>query len=182
MPESPYSVFEIQPEWVLESEALGSKEKFWYRAKPGEAEWLFKFPQPNTGSKALKEPSHALRTIWCSMPLSAILIATTRTCEYSKNALEIIGKAPWLQPSTMPPLWGANWWTPWKVNAASVCSVKNVSAPTLKKATVLSTGILPTSAGSVLWSLSGMLRQRTLIFCVQPWCDSDGSTEQNWRV
>lgn len=49
MPESPYSVFEIQPEWVLESEALGSKEKFWYRAKPGEAEWLFKFPQPNTG-------------------------------------------------------------------------------------------------------------------------------------
>lgn len=45
----PYSIFEIQPEWVLEPEALGSKEKFWYRAKEGEAEWLFKFPQPNTG-------------------------------------------------------------------------------------------------------------------------------------
>jgi hypothetical protein len=44
-----YTVFEIEPEWVLEPEALGSKEKFWYRAKDGEPEWLFKFPQSNTG-------------------------------------------------------------------------------------------------------------------------------------
>jgi hypothetical protein len=49
MAEPPYIVFEIQPEWVLEQEALGSKEKFWYRAKDDEPEWLFKFPQPNTG-------------------------------------------------------------------------------------------------------------------------------------
>jgi hypothetical protein len=49
MPEPPYTIFDIQPEWVLEPEALGSKEKFWYRAKDDEAEWLFKFPQPNTG-------------------------------------------------------------------------------------------------------------------------------------
>ena len=48
MPE-PYSIFKIQPEWVLEQEAMGSKDKFWYRAKLGEADWLFKFPQPNTG-------------------------------------------------------------------------------------------------------------------------------------
>lgn len=45
----PYSIFEIQPEWVLEPEGMGSKEKFWYRVKDGEPEWLFKFPQPNTG-------------------------------------------------------------------------------------------------------------------------------------
>ena len=45
----PYPIFEIQPEWVLETEGMGSKEKFWYRAKDGEPEWLFKFPQPNTG-------------------------------------------------------------------------------------------------------------------------------------
>lgn len=49
MPGAPYSIFEIQPEWVLETEGMGSKEKFWYRAKDGEPEWLFKFPQPNTG-------------------------------------------------------------------------------------------------------------------------------------
>lgn len=48
MPEA-YSIFEIQPEWVLEQEAMGSKDNFWYRAKDGELEWLFKFPQPNTG-------------------------------------------------------------------------------------------------------------------------------------
>lgn len=44
-----YTIFEIKPEWVLEPEAMGSKDKFWYRAKEGEAEWLFKFPQPKTG-------------------------------------------------------------------------------------------------------------------------------------
>ncbi len=44
-----YVVFEIQPEWVLETEALGSKAKFWYRRKQEESPWLFKFPQPNTG-------------------------------------------------------------------------------------------------------------------------------------
>jgi hypothetical protein len=49
MPEPPYTIFDIQPQWVLEPEALGSKEKFWYRVKDGEPEWLFKFPQSNTG-------------------------------------------------------------------------------------------------------------------------------------
>ncbi len=49
MPDSAYSVFEIQPEWVRVLEGMGSKEKFWYRAQEGEPEWLFKFPQPNTG-------------------------------------------------------------------------------------------------------------------------------------
>jgi HipA-like C-terminal domain len=49
MPQPPYKVIEIQPEWVVESEALGSKAKFWYRANDGEPEWLFKFPQENTG-------------------------------------------------------------------------------------------------------------------------------------
>ncbi len=45
----PPKIFEILPDQVLEPEALGSKQKFWYRAKQGEPEWLFKFPQPNTG-------------------------------------------------------------------------------------------------------------------------------------
>jgi hypothetical protein len=45
----PYKVLEIHPEQVLEPEALGSKEKFWCRPKEGPPDWLFKFPQPNTG-------------------------------------------------------------------------------------------------------------------------------------
>ena len=49
MPE-PYEIHEVQPEWMLRPEAMGSKTKFWYR-RPGEQkrDWLFKFPQPNTG-------------------------------------------------------------------------------------------------------------------------------------
>jgi hypothetical protein len=41
-------VLEIQPNWVLEPEALGTKEKFWCRGTD-KADWLFKKPRPNTG-------------------------------------------------------------------------------------------------------------------------------------
>jgi len=74
MPQPRYSVFEIQPEWVLESEALGSKVKFWYRAKDGEPEWLFKFPQPNTGQhwseKIAAEVAASLRTLHAQVQLA----------------------------------------------------------------------------------------------------------------
>jgi HipA-like C-terminal domain len=45
----PYPIIEIQPDWVLEEEAMGSKEKFWFRKEDDTPDWLFKFPQPNTG-------------------------------------------------------------------------------------------------------------------------------------
>lgn len=45
-----YPVMEVQPEWVLEQEDMGTKEKFWYR-KPGDdgKDWLFKRPREDTG-------------------------------------------------------------------------------------------------------------------------------------
>lgn len=45
-----YPIVQVHPEWVLEQEDMGTKEKFWYR-KPGEDEsdWLFKQPRPGTG-------------------------------------------------------------------------------------------------------------------------------------
>ncbi|MEA3412581.1 MAG: HipA domain-containing protein [Pseudomonadota bacterium] len=46
--DAPYRIIEIRPDWVLEDEAMGSKEKFWFREDDG-PEWLFKYPQPNTG-------------------------------------------------------------------------------------------------------------------------------------
>jgi len=49
MPREPYTVVAIQPEWVLEPEALGSKKKFWYRSAENEPDWLFKYPQADTG-------------------------------------------------------------------------------------------------------------------------------------
>ena len=45
----PYPIFEVNPEWVLEPESLGSKEKFWYRRSDEGKDWLFKYPQANTG-------------------------------------------------------------------------------------------------------------------------------------
>jgi len=44
-----YPIIQIKPEWVLEQETLGSKEKFWYRENNNASRWLFKFPEPNTG-------------------------------------------------------------------------------------------------------------------------------------
>jgi hypothetical protein len=49
MNEPHYPVMEVQPEWVLEVEAMGSKEKFWYRDREDKADWLFKYPKPGTG-------------------------------------------------------------------------------------------------------------------------------------
>jgi hypothetical protein len=49
MPQSDYPVIQIEPGWVLEPEALGSKRKFWFRGQGYQAEWLFKFPEKNTG-------------------------------------------------------------------------------------------------------------------------------------
>lgn len=49
MPSDPYPVFRVQANWVLETEHLGSKRKFWYRRSDDEPAWLFKYPQPDTG-------------------------------------------------------------------------------------------------------------------------------------
>lgn len=43
------AILSIQPEWVLEEEAMGSKRKFWFRQTDVGAGWLFKYPQSNTG-------------------------------------------------------------------------------------------------------------------------------------
>lgn len=45
----PYPIVEVQPEWQVEVEEMGSKEKFWYRNPATDTDWLFKFPQANTG-------------------------------------------------------------------------------------------------------------------------------------
>ena len=45
-----YLVLDIRPEWVVQPEEMGGKEKFWYRSERDDpSEWLFKFPRPNSG-------------------------------------------------------------------------------------------------------------------------------------
>ena len=45
-----YPIIQVQPEWALEPEDMGTKEKVWYR-RPGEGQmdWLYKRPRPSTG-------------------------------------------------------------------------------------------------------------------------------------
>jgi len=50
----PYPVLAIEPEWVLEPEQLGTKDKYWVRFPTdhnpsGGGHWLFKYPTENTG-------------------------------------------------------------------------------------------------------------------------------------
>lgn len=50
----PFPVIEVLPEWVLEPEGMGSKDKFWYRRAEGEPRLFFKFSQENTGQHWLR--------------------------------------------------------------------------------------------------------------------------------
>ena len=45
----PYPIVEIQEEWVLAPEAMGSKDKFWYQQPEDGSKWLFKYPRENRG-------------------------------------------------------------------------------------------------------------------------------------
>ena len=47
---NPYQIFGVWHEWVVGSEDMGSKKKFWFRFPEGpEGYWLFKYPKSNTG-------------------------------------------------------------------------------------------------------------------------------------
>ena len=48
MPDT-YPIVQVRQEWVLEREAMGSKEKFWYLPEGETTEWLFKYPREDTG-------------------------------------------------------------------------------------------------------------------------------------
>lgn len=45
-----WNVREIDPEWKIDSEEMGTRQRFWYR-HPGDPRpaWLFKHPRENTG-------------------------------------------------------------------------------------------------------------------------------------
>lgn len=72
----PYPIIEIDPAWVLEPEAMGSKEKFWYR-RPGEdqVDWLFKFPQKNTGQHWAEKISAEVGAL-IRVPVARVELAT----------------------------------------------------------------------------------------------------------
>ena len=49
MPRNPYPIIEVNPEWVLSSEEMGTKDKFWYHDPSQSTDCLFKYPRPDSG-------------------------------------------------------------------------------------------------------------------------------------
>ena len=45
----PYPIVEVKPEWTIEDEAMGGREKFWYEIPDDQQRWLFKYPRAGTG-------------------------------------------------------------------------------------------------------------------------------------
>jgi hypothetical protein len=69
MADSAYPITLVRPEWVMQPEQLGSKQKFWYLPSDTGLSsdlppWLFKFPQTGTGQhwaeKVAAEVAHEL--------------------------------------------------------------------------------------------------------------------------
>ncbi len=50
-----YDTYTVESEWVLETEQLGTKDKFWFKCTDStnqlfnKTEWLFKYPTKDTG-------------------------------------------------------------------------------------------------------------------------------------
>ena len=90
---APYPILEIQPDWVLESEAMGSKDKFWYRDGDG-PDWLFKFPQPNTGQhwseKIAAEVADGLDILHAQVELAVFQgVRGSATASFARDGREV---------------------------------------------------------------------------------------------
>lgn len=71
-----FPIIEIEPGWVLHREAMGSKNKFWYRPPDSETPWLFKYPQAGAGQhwaeKVAAEAADRLRILHAVVELATI--------------------------------------------------------------------------------------------------------------
>jgi hypothetical protein len=69
-----YPILDIESDSVLDAEAMGSKDKFWFQ-RPGDTErWLFKYPKLNTGlhwaEKLAAEIAEELETLHAKVELA----------------------------------------------------------------------------------------------------------------
>lgn len=85
----------MAPEWILEPEALGSKQKFWYRQPHSQDEWLFKYPRKSTGEhwaeKIAAEVAASLRIPHATVELACYEdIVGSTTLSFVRGARELI--------------------------------------------------------------------------------------------
>ena len=83
-----YPIIQVQPEWALEPEDMGTKEKFWYRPSgENRTDWLYKQPRPGSG-RELQDRKRGL------------LLAENRVGAYSDKAR---GEIFWSEEDRRPP-------------------------------------------------------------------------------
>ena len=73
----PYPIVEVQEDWALEDEFLGTKDKFWYRSPSQNTDWLFKYPRPSSGEhwaeKIAAEVADLLGVLHAKVELATLL-------------------------------------------------------------------------------------------------------------
>ena len=45
----PYEIITLEPDWILDDEPMGTKDKFWIKFPTEDTPWLFKYPRINDG-------------------------------------------------------------------------------------------------------------------------------------
>jgi hypothetical protein len=94
MGSSCYSIITIQPESILGNEAMGSKEKFWFREREDTPQSLFKYPQDNTGQhwaeKVAAEMAGALEILHARVELATFLeVKGSATESFARDGREL---------------------------------------------------------------------------------------------
>ena len=71
-----YPVAEVKPEWIIEDEAMGGREKFWYEVPGDQQRWLFKYPRDETGEhwaeKIAAEVANCLGILHAAVNLAVV--------------------------------------------------------------------------------------------------------------
>lgn len=75
----PYPIIEIAPEWIIEQEQLGTKDKYWVNSEAqkelGNDLWLLKFPKEGTGMHWAEKVAYEITQIM-GIPSPRVELAT----------------------------------------------------------------------------------------------------------
>ena len=75
----PYPIYQVNPDWMIDPESMGSKEKFWYRDpfdETGKA-WLFKYPRSGSGEHWAEKIAAAVAEV-LEIPHARVELAVCR--------------------------------------------------------------------------------------------------------
>ena len=90
-----YPIVEVQEDWALEDELMGTKDKFWYQSPDSDRHWLFKYPRVNSGEhwaeKIAAEVADSLGVLHAKVELANFEESSGSTTEsFARNGRELI--------------------------------------------------------------------------------------------